>query len=92
MTCVYQCSHMGQSHVRVAVVPSRGDADLLVHRVHNRGLATRGWFWYVTAEPAEAQVWVYFCTVGMADLKVCFVETFGEAGWMREHRLKSVFR
>lgn len=82
MSRIYQSPTMGDAHMRVALVTDLGHADLLVHRVGSWGLATRPWFWYITRDKQDANVYVYFCSIGMAQLKVCFVDTYGQAGWV----------
>jgi hypothetical protein len=73
---------MGDARVRVALV-ERGKADLLVHRVASRGLAHGDARWFITKDKQDADVYVYFTSEGMAQLKICFVDTYGEAGWQR---------
>ena len=71
---------MGEADLRVAIVP-RGNADLLVHRIGSRGLARGDTLWYITRDRQEATARVYFVSQGMAQLKICFVDSVGEAGW-----------
>ncbi len=40
MARVYQTAHMGEAHLRVAIVAAQGQADLLVHRVGSWGMAS----------------------------------------------------
>lgn len=80
MPTIYQSPSMGDARVRVALV-ERGKADLLVHRVGSRGLAHGDARWFITRDKQDADVYVYFTSEGMAQLKVCFVDTYGEAGW-----------
>ena len=87
MATVYQTTAMGEAHVRVALV-ERGSADLLVHRVGSRGLAHGEALWFITREPQSANVLAHFTSPGMAQLKVCFVDRLGEAGWTRPHPLR----
>ncbi|PJJ17459.1 hypothetical protein CLU90_0633 [Janthinobacterium sp. 67] len=86
MTTVYQTSTMGEARVRIALV-DRDGADLLVHRVGSRGLAQGDALWFITREPQNANVHVYFTSQGMAELRVCFVDNRGEAGWTKPHPL-----
>jgi hypothetical protein len=82
---------MGQAHVRVALVTA-DKADLLAYRVSAWGLAVGGTRWFVTREPQDAQVWVYFCGEAMAQLRVCFVSSQAQARWAREgHPLARLF-
>ena len=71
---------MGEADVRVALV-ERGSADLLVHRVVSLGLAHGDALWYITRDRQSATTRVCFVSQGMAQLKICFVDTYGEAGW-----------
>lgn len=71
---------MGGADVRVAIVP-RSNADLLVHRVSSWGLAQGDALWYLTRDRQDATSRVFFVSQGMAQLKICFVDSYGEAGW-----------
>lgn len=82
MTRIYQSPSMGDAHVRVALVRDIGQADLLVHRVGSWGLARGGALWYITRNKQDAEVYVYMCSLGMEQLRVCFVDTYGQAGWI----------
>jgi hypothetical protein len=81
---------MGEAHIRVALV-EKGEADLLVHRVSSWGLASGDARWFITRDKQDASCWLYFTSQGMAQVKICFVDTFGEAGWQRESRYKGRF-
>lgn len=80
MPCVYQTTNMGEAHIRIALV-DRGSADLLVHRVASRSMAHANALWYITRDRQEASVLACFTSQGMAQLKICFVDSYGEAGW-----------
>ena len=82
---------MGEAHIRAAIVEDRNKADLLVHRVSSWGLAKGDTLWYITRNKQEATVWVYFSGEGVASLNICFVDSYGEAGWQRKHHLKGKF-
>lgn len=88
MARIYQTASMGEAHVRVAIVEERGDADLLVHRVGSWGLAHGDARWFITRDKQDATAWVFFTSRGFAQLRICFVDTFGEAGWQRPHRFR----
>lgn len=90
MARIYQAASMGEAHIRVAIV-SRGDADLLVHRVSSWGLANGDAYWFITRNKQEATCCIYAVSLGMADLKICFVDSYGEAGWQKESRFKGRF-
>ena len=91
MARIYQTSNMGEAHFRVNL-SDRGTADLLVHRVGSWGLAHGDALWFITRDKQEADVWLYFTSLGMAQLKVCFVDSYGEAGWQHAHPLQGRFR
>lgn len=88
MARIYQTFDYGEAQLRAAVVTDRGTADLWVHRVSSWGLARGDALWYITRDKQEANLWVYFDTFGAAQLRICFVDTYGEAGWRRAHPLK----
>ena len=92
MTRIYQSPSMGDAQVRVAVVNNIGQADLLVHRVSCWGMARGGALWYITRNKQDAEVYIYPCSLGMAQLRVCFVGSYGQAGWINtDHPLASKF-
>ncbi|HEX5126322.1 MAG TPA: DUF6150 family protein [Rhodocyclaceae bacterium] len=91
MARVYQAASMGEAQVRVAIVSARGQADLLVHRVSSWGLARGDALWFITHNKQDATVWIYPCSIGMAQVKICFVDNYSEAGWVRSHHLRSAF-
>ncbi len=82
MVRIYQTPGMGEAHVRIALV-ERGMADLLVYRVSSWGMAHGEARWFITRDRQDADVWVFFTSVGMAQIKVCFVGSMGEAGWQQ---------
>jgi hypothetical protein len=88
---IYQTASMGEAHIRVAFVSDRGQADLLVHRVGSWGLAHGDALWFITRDKQDATVWIYACSIGMAQVKVCFVDNYGEAGWLTSNRHKGRF-
>ncbi|KAF0815279.1 hypothetical protein IGB42_00360 [Andreprevotia sp. IGB-42] len=91
MARIYQSATPGEAHLRVAIVPERGRADLLVHRVASQGLAHGDALWFITRDRQMASAWVYFTSPGMADLNICFVDNYSEAGWLKESRYKGRF-
>ena len=80
MPTVYQSSSMGEAQLRIALV-ERGSADLLVHRVCSRGLAHGEASWFISRDRQDASLVICVTSLGMAQLKVCFVDSYGEAGW-----------
>lgn len=88
MARVYQAASMGEANVRVALVDSRGEADLLACRVGSWGMAAGDALWFITRNRQDASVSVFFTSPGFAELKVCFVDSRSEAGWQRPHRLR----
>jgi hypothetical protein len=91
MARIYQAATMGEAHVRVALVAERGLADLLVHRVNSFGLAVGDGLWFITRDKQEATAWVFFTSIGMAEVKICFVDSYAEAGWQTVSRYKGRF-
>jgi hypothetical protein len=88
MARIYQTTVMGEAGIRIAIVGSRGEADLLVHRVGSWGLAHGDARWYITRDKQDATALVFFTSIGFSQLKVCFVDTLGEAGWQRPSRFR----
>jgi hypothetical protein len=83
---------MGDAHIWVTKVTARGEADLLVHRVNDWGWANRPWLWFM-ANKQDANVYVHFCSQGVAQLAVCFVDTYGQAGWVtKDHPCRRLLR
>ena len=91
MARIYQTATMGEAHIRIAVVATREEADLLVHRVSSWGLATGDGLWFITRNKQDATVWIYSTSIGMANVKICFVDSFNEAGWLKPHPFKGKF-
>jgi hypothetical protein len=92
MARIFQTASMGEAKVTVAIVTDRLQADLLVHRVSSWGLANGDALWFITRNKQDATVWIYPCSIGMAKVKVCFVDTYGEAGWVGPSRHKGCFK
>ena len=88
MARIYQTATMGEAQIRVALVQDRGTADLLVHRVNSWGLAHGDALWYITRDKQDATVWLFFTSQGMAEINICFVDNYSEAGWQKPHRCK----
>lgn len=91
MARIYQAATMGEAQLRVALVMERGSADLLVHRVNTWGAASGDALWFVTANQQDATVWVFFTSIGMAQVKIFFVDNYGEAGWQKSSPYKGRF-
>lgn len=77
---IYRTSTMGESHLRVAIVDSRGEADIAVHRVPSPGMANGKYNWFITPIKAEADLWIYVTSPQFAQCKIIFVDNYGEAG------------
>ena len=88
MAKVFQTATLGSAHFRVAIVNDRGRADLLVHRVSSFGMAAGDARWFITRDQQMATAWVYFCSPGMADFNICFVDNYSEAGWQKPSPFK----
>lgn len=84
MPRIYRSPTLGDARILVAEVTAQGQADLLVHKVSTWGLATRPWLWFM-ADKQDANVYVHFCSLGMAQLVVCYVGTYGQAGWVTKN-------
>ncbi|WP_035059840.1 DUF6150 family protein [Andreprevotia chitinilytica] len=91
MARIYQAATMGEAHIRVAIVTDRGRADLLVHRVASYGMAHGDARWYITRDKQSATAWVYFTSPGFAQVSICFVDSYGEAGWQKPNPHKGRF-
>lgn len=91
MARIYQAATMGEAHIRIAIVAIREEADLLVHRVSSLGLASGDALWFITRSKQDATVWIYPTSVGMANVKICFVDNVSEAGWLKPHPCKGKF-
>jgi len=92
MARIYQTQTMGEADIRVALVSDRGQADLWVRRVSSWGLAHGDALWFITRNRFDATSWIYFCSIGMAQVLVCFVDDYGEAGWRDpEHAKRGLF-
>lgn len=85
MARIYQAESMGMADLRIALVRERGRADLLACRVSSYGAATGDALWFITRNRHDATIAAYFCDESLAQLKVCFVQARGEAGWVRAH-------
>ena len=92
MARIYQTWCSGDAHVHAALVEDPGRADLLVYRVLSWGEAIGDAYWYITRNRQDASVCIYFDSIGMSEIRVCFVNTRGMAGWRTPHRLKGRFR
>lgn len=90
MAVIYQAASMGEANIRAALV-SLGEADLLVYRVSSFGMARGDGLWFITRDQSEATASVFFASIGMADVKICFVDAMGAAGWQTAHRCKGRF-
>jgi hypothetical protein len=88
MARIYQTFDRGEAGIKASIVRHRGKADLCVHRVSSWGLARGDALWYITTNKQDANLWVYFDTYGAAQLHICFVDSYGEAGWLRPHALR----
>lgn len=80
---VFQTNNMGEARLRLALV-DRGRADLLVHRVLSPGLAYGAARWFITRDKHQATLVACFTSQGMANLTICFVDSYGAAGWQND--------
>lgn len=88
MAIIYQTYSFADAQCKVNISTNKAEADLWVFNTSSRGLANGDANWYIVSERAEASVRVYFCSRGMSDLIVYFVNNKLEAGWQKEHRFK----
>jgi hypothetical protein len=88
---VYQVSNAADADVVVSMVDSAEKADLLVVRVSSPGLAWGDAAWYITQNPDEASVRVYFGAADAGQVKIFFVNQTGAAGWVRPHPFRGRF-
>ena len=91
MARIYHSREIGMANIRAALVTHPGEADLCVYRVSSRGLAHGDAYWFICRDQGEATACVHFTSIGMAQVKICFVSARGEAGWRTRHRLKGRF-
>ncbi|MCB1736545.1 MAG: hypothetical protein KDI42_00315 [Gammaproteobacteria bacterium] len=91
MARIYQTRDMGMADIRAALVDHPGEADLCVRRVGSWGLADGDARWYICTNRQDAQVCVWFGSRGMAEVKICFVSDYTQAGWKTAHRLRGRF-
>ncbi len=88
MAKIYQTFSFADAQCKVHITSDKGAADLWVYNVSSRGLASSDPLWYVTENRAEASTRIYFCSRGMSELIVYFVQNRLEAGWQKKHRLQ----
>ncbi|WP_428243266.1 DUF6150 family protein [Gynuella sp.] len=91
MARIFQTTVMGEAHFRVAIVDHPGQADLAVYRVSSWGEAHGDGLWYITRHKQDANLWLYFGSIGIAQFKVCFVSDRGQAGWLTRHHCRATF-
>lgn len=87
MAIIYQTFSNPDADYCVHVTAERGLADLRVYAVANKGMAYGDKLWFITRLRGEASSRVYFGSRAQAELVICFVDTWGEAGWQKPHRL-----
>ncbi|WP_394353485.1 DUF6150 family protein [Pedobacter foliorum] len=85
MARIYATPTMGEATFLIAIVTDRGEADILVNRVSSRELAVGDALWFLTPNKEDGTCSVFFCSVGFAQIKICFVSTRAEAGWTDNH-------
>ena len=91
MARIYQCPTAGEAHLRAALVDHPGLADLCVKRVGSWGMAHGDTLWFITDNREDATVWIHFGSIGMSQVKICFVDNYSEVGWKRPHPLRGRF-
>lgn len=94
MARIFQVASVREADVRVELVTNRDEADLLVHRVNIRGLAHGDSLWLITKDRYDATSSIFMVSrelAQLAQLKVCFVDNYKDAGWVRPHRMQGRF-
>lgn len=86
MARVYQTYLFGEAQLSIAIVSSVGTAHLKACRVSSWGMARGDALWFLTKDLGQATVKAKFCSVGEAELRICFVPSVGQAGWLQPHR------
>lgn len=87
MARIYRTLTMGEAHIRVAIV-SREEADLWVRKVSSWGMAQGDALWFITSDKQDANRWLFFTSPAFAQIRICFVDNYGEAGWQKESPYK----
>ncbi len=88
MAIIYQTYSIAEAHCKAYITQNKGEADLWVYNVGNRGLAYDNSLWYVTNNRSEATARVFFCSRGISQLIVYFVTNKSEAGWQKVHPME----
>lgn len=88
MAKIYQTFDITEAQYKIYITSNKGEADLWVYNVSNRGLSRGDSHWYVTKNKEECTSKLFFSSRGMASLIVFFVNSQGEAGWQKEHKLR----
>lgn len=88
MAKIYQTFSYADAQCRVNIASNKGEADLWVYNVNSRGMANGDALWYVTDNRSEASKRIHFCSRGMSELIIYFVDNKLEAGWQKKHRLQ----
>jgi len=76
--------------INVSRVEDRTDADLLVFVTDSHGVSFgKEDVWSYVESEGESNIKIFWDeTTPVADLKVCFVDDLGVAGWVKGHPLK----
>lgn len=78
------------ANINVSRVEDRTDADLLVFVTDSQGVSFgKEDVWSYVESEGECNIKLFWDeATPVADLKVCFVDDLGAAGWVKEHPLK----
>lgn len=88
---IYQTANMGEAHLRVALTDNLGDADAAIYRAGSWGMAQGPYQIFITRNKADAEMYWYFTSRGMAQCVIKFVDRASEAGALTP-RAKRCFR
>jgi len=80
--------------INVSRVEDRTDADLLVFVTDSHGVSFgKEEVWSYVENVGESNIRLFWDeTTPVTDLKICFVDNLGVAGWVTEHPLKGSLR
>ena len=92
MAYIYQVWNVGEAHLCASVVNDPAMADLWVYRASSLGMASGDACWHITTDREMARTWVYFGSMGEAQLRIYFVSDRGQAGWRKSHPWKGRLR
>lgn len=79
---LFSTPYESEADLKVFLVKTITQADLLVYRVDNSIQATGDGLWYLTDIRTKAKKKIYFVnTVTKADLRIYYVDNLSQRGW-----------